>query len=272
MPKIALILEYDGSSFHGWQFQPDMRSVQEEVHKTLEILLREKIHCVYGSGRTDSGVHARGQVAHFETTVQPDLHALKYSLSAILQGQVAARAAFQVHDDFHAQESALRKCYSYTILHRDVFPVLERGRVWHMGGTLAIDRMREELSKLVGVHDFTSVRAVSCQAANPVRRIDAVRLHLDREYIKVSVVGNGFLKNMVRIIVGTLVEFGQGKLSDGFEKILESRNRDAAGVTAPPQGLCLEWVQYPKRFAIPMPKVGSGILEADDCPQNLSDA
>ena len=250
--KVALILEYDGSGFHGWQHQPDYRTVQHELHKTIEILLRHPIRYVQGSGRTDTGVHARGQVAHFETEVIPDLHAFKYSISAILRGEVAARAAMQVPDHFHAQTSAISKCYVYTLLRRDVFPVLEKGRVWHVRGNLDIDRFTHEAQALVGEHDFTSLRALSCEAKSPVRRVESVKVQVSDEHVRLAIVGQGFLKNMVRIITGTLVDMAQGKITRSMAEVIAAKSRDAAGLTAPPQGLCLQWVRYPAEFNVPI--------------------
>lgn len=244
MPNVRLVIEYDGSGFHGWQKQPGVRTIQDELEKIIRLVLREDIPYVMASGRTDAGVHARGQVVNFKTAQVPDLRRLGYSISSILKGEVSVVRADFVPDEFHSCRSTKRKEYRYTILHRDAPAVLDRRFVWHVGGRLDVDRMRDEASSLVGEWDFTSMRASGCESPSAVKRILESELLTDGDYLIYRVVGEGFLKQMVRIIVGTLVEMGRGDITAAMGEILASRDRRSAGLTAPAQGLCLEWVEY----------------------------
>jgi len=246
VPNILLVLEYNGSRFNGWQKQPrGTRTIQEELHKALERIVREKIRVVHVSGRTDAGVHARAQVANFEVSKVPDLRRLAHSVSSFLRGEVAVLRAFEVPESFHAGDSALRKCYAYTILHRDTPAVLDWGRVWHLHGRLDLDLMQREAAVLLGVHDFSSFRSSDCSRKTSVREIYRSEVVREGEYLKYYVVGSGFLKQMVRNLVGTLVDRARGRLTRSMAEILELRDRRMAGVAAPACGLCLEWVEYP---------------------------
>ncbi len=249
MPNIRLDIEYEGQAFHGWQVQPGMKTVQGELHKALELVLREKIPVVHSSGRTDAGVHARRQVVHFSVHQVPDFYLLMHSISSILRGEVGILAARVVPDDFHSRGSAVCKQYSYQILHRIAPPTFDRGKVWHLGGQLDIERMQLEAQALVGKFDFTSFRAGDCGARSPEKTILESELTYQNDLLTYRVVGSGFLKNMVRIIVGTLVDFGRGKYPEtSMAQIIAAKDRVAAGQTAPPYGLFLDWVKYPERF------------------------
>lgn len=244
MPTIRLIVEYDGSCFHGWQMQEGLITVQSELHRVLELVLREKISVVHASGRTDAGVHARGQVVTFVVSKVPDLHRLTHSVSSILKGALSVTDAAVVPDTFHPRRSAKKKQYSYTILHRKAPAVLDKGYVWHITADLDYEKMAEAASCLVGTHDFTSLRAAQCQANSPVKTILESELCLSRDYVVYRVVGKGFLQHMVRIIVGTLVDIGRGRLHSSMPEILAAKDRRVGGVTAPPFGLMLDWVEY----------------------------
>ncbi len=245
MPNIKLILEYDGSFFHGWQEQPGVRTIQRTLHDTLETILRLPIRAIIASGRTDAGVHARGQVVNFHVPEAPDLRRLAYAVSSLLKGQLAVLSAEIVPDDFHAQRSAITKQYRYRMLLRSVPPVLDYSRVWHLGPKLDISRMQAAAAELVGTHDFTSVRAGDCTSNSPIKTITESSLEFQDGELVYRVIGNGFLKHMVRNIVGTLVWLGQGKLSFGsMAKLLALKDRTRAGMTAPAFALCLDWVKY----------------------------
>lgn len=245
MPNIKLIIEYDGSRFSGWQFQPGRRTIQDELTKALSIVLHEKILMVHASGRTDAGVHARAQVVSFRTEKTPDLKVLPYSVSSILKGEVAVISAEIVPDDFHPRRSATKKQYKYVILNRPAPPTYEEGSVLHVGGKLDLDRMQKEAALLVGEHDFKSFQGNYCQAVNSIKTIYESYFDVSMPYIVYKIVGSGFLKQMVRNIVGTLIQMGQGRFRDvDMSKILEMKDRRVAGVTAQPQGLFLDWVEY----------------------------
>jgi tRNA pseudouridine38-40 synthase len=251
MPNIKLIIEYDGSRFHGWQIQPGVRTVQEELTKVVSMVLREPIRIIHASGRTDAGVHARGQVVSFKSQNAPDLLRLSHAVSSILKGDLAVRSAEIVPDSFHARGSAKSKQYSYFIHNSPTPPVLLYGRVWHVTRPLPLNLLQEESRAFIGEHDFTSVRAADCQGRSPVKTIHELEIkEVMEDLIQIRVVGSGFLKQMVRIIVGTLVDIGKGRIpNDGsshsiVEQVLAKKTRLAAGITAPPQGLCLDFVTY----------------------------
>ena len=243
MPNVRLVVEYNGSEFHGWQKQPRLRTIQGELQSVLQTVLREEIPYVNASGRTDAGVHAQGQVVNFPCQSVPDLHRLKHSISNIMKGELSVVRAEVVSDQFHATRDARRKQYSYTILHRDAPAVLDAGRVWHVAGPLNIEAMREAVGVLVGTHDFSSFQAAGCNSRSSVKEIFESEFTFDDPYLVYRVIGSGFLKQMVRTIVGTAVEIGKGTLGS-MQAILEARDRTRAGITAPAHGLCLDWVDY----------------------------
>jgi len=245
MPTIKLTVEYDGSGFSGWQVQPGHRTIQGELQRVLEQILRENIPVITASGRTDAGVHARAQAVCFKCEQIPDFYKLINSVSNILKGELSILKAEIVADDFHPTFHVKEKQYSYHILHRQAPPVHDRGKVWHVSSKLDIERMRKEAKSLEGIHDFTSLRAGDCQGKTPVKEILKSEITLDGEYVIYTVVGKGFLKQMVRIIVGTLVQIGRGWFGEQtLLEIIDLKDRRKAGVTAPPHGLFLDWVKY----------------------------
>lgn len=247
MPNIKLVIEYDGSHFHGWQEQPGQKTVQSELHRAVELVLHEKIRCLHASGRTDAGVHAKGQVVNFACEQTPDLRRLHYALSSVLRGEVAVLSAEIVPDSFHALRDATSKQYSYTILHRPAPAVLTRGRSWHVYGPLDIEKMQHAAAVLLGEHDFSSFRGTGCEARNPVKTLFESELSLQGDFLVYRVVGSGFMKHMVRNIVGTLVALGENQLKIGsIEALLAAKDRRLAGMTAPAYALCLDWVRYEK--------------------------
>jgi len=244
MPNLRLVLEYDGRGFHGWQAQPGVRTVQVELQKVLETITREKELRVIAAGRTDAGVHARGQVAHVSLEREIDLNRLQVSISSIFKNELAVRY-LDWAEGFHSQFDALAKQYTYTIYNSRVPPVFDYGRVWHLARELDIQLMQSQARELIGEHDFSSFRATGCCARNPVREILESEVTYEAPYLRYRVVGRGFLKQMVRNIVGTLIDLNAGKLKhSGIGSVLEAKDRRAAGVTAQPYGLCLDWVQY----------------------------
>lgn len=240
-----MVIEYDGSRFHGWQRQPELRTVQGELERVLRTVLRENIEVVHSAGRTDAGVHARGQVVNFFVENEPDLNRLKLSVSSLLRGEVSVLRADFVPQDFHARRSAVCKQYSYHILNRKCPPALDKGRVWHVPVDLNIARMKEEALHFIGTHDFSSFRDADCTQPSPVKTILESEVATDGEYIFFRVAGEGFLKQMVRIMAGTLVARARPGVRIGtIPEIIAARHRRAAAMSAPAHGLYMDWVRY----------------------------
>ena len=246
--KVRLVVEYNGENFCGWQKQPELRSVQEELYKSLEIVISEgSVHSVLASGRTDAGVHARRQVVTFCAKLgDTKLDKIARGVSSIMKNELSVLAIDIVGEDFHPVRDSIRKQYTYHIYNLGVPPVLSYKKVLHVPKRLNVDLMRSEAECLVGEHDFSSFRGSRCASKIPVRTIESVVIddtHLP--LVTISICGKGFLKQMVRNIAGTLIEFGLGKREDdSCKKILSDRSRSRAGVTAQPQGLFLDWVEY----------------------------
>ena len=247
MPRYKIVVEYDGGAYVGWQRQANGLSVQEALECALAKLSGEKT-TVQGAGRTDAGVHALGQVAHFDLAKKWPAGKLRDGLNFYLRpGRISILCAKGVGDDFHARFSARKRFYLYRILNRRSPPALLRSAVWHVGVPLDEKLMHKAAQALVGRHDFTTFRAAKCQAASPVRTLDAIEvLRIDDEiHIKVS--ARSFLHNQVRSITGSLKQVGQGRWSvDHMQKALTDCNRTSCGPVAPPQGLYLCSVQYPQ--------------------------
>ena len=242
--QIKLTLEYDGSRFSGWQVQPNGLSVQEVVEASLFQLLGEKVR-VISSGRTDAGVHALGMVASFRTDRNLPLQAYREGLNRILPEDVVVRQSEFVSDEFHPRFGSKGKWYRYTLALNPVRTVLNRHYCWTIKKTLDLEAMRAAALLLVGRHDFAAFRASNCSAKTTVREIYSLDIIRNDTVVFIDVRGSGFLKFMVRILVGTLVEVGLGKrpVSD-MERLLAEGCREDSGKTAPPQGLCLMAVWY----------------------------
>lgn len=244
MPNTALTLEYNGSAFHGWQKQPELKTVQSELERVLTLILREPVS-LHASGRTDAGVHARGQVVSFKTEKAVDLYRLAQSVNGLLKPDLAVVATKKVSENFSAGRDAEYKQYSYKILRRKALPVLDNGFVWHVPGNLDLARMQIEAKALIGEYDFSSFRASDCCAKSPVKTIYESEVIEEGPYLIYRVIGSGFLKQMVRNIAGTLVNIAQGRLNNvTVQEIISAKDRKLAGVTAPACGLYLDWVYY----------------------------
>ena len=245
MRHIRLVVEYDGTQLCGWQRQANGPTVQGHLEEALGKLLAHEA-AVTGASRTDAGVHARGQVASFRTARTIPLHGIRRGLNSLLPRQIAVRDAAEVPDDFHPRFSATGKHYRYTILARPDRSPRWRDRAWHHPEPLSIEAMAAAAAPLLGEHDFAAFRAAGCTAATTTRRLDAIELSApDPERLVLDVRGNAFLRNMVRILVGTLAEVGAGRRHPGqVAEILASRDRTRAGITAPPHGLELMEVRY----------------------------
>lgn len=249
-----IVIEYDGAPFAGWQRQePGTPTVQGALEAALTAFCQRAIP-VHGAGRTDAGVHAAGQVAHFDLDygARPlDGATLARALNAHLRpAPVAVTRVEPVSRDFHARFSASSKTYRYRILARPAPPALEAGRVWHLRGALDLGAMRAGAAYLVGHHDFTSFRCVHCQARNPVRTLGALEIDTEGQEVVLTARGRSFLHHQVRIIAGTLAKVGQGGWTPGdVAAALAARDRVRAGPTAPPQGLLLERIEYNPVFS-----------------------
>ena len=246
LTTIKLTLEYNGAGFSGWQEQPGLRTIQGELTRVLSTILRTPALSVTSSGRTDTGVHARAQVVTFQTTADcSNLDRLAHSITSLLKGEVSVLEARVMPDDFNARFSKHIKQYSYRIYTRRSPPILDKDFVWHESRCKDLNSMKTAATSLIGQHDFTSLRSSDCTAKNPIRTIlESELIELENELVY-RVVAPGFLKQMVRNIVGTLVGIGMHRLGGRtMPEILMSKDRRKAGMTAPAQGLRLDWVKY----------------------------
>jgi tRNA pseudouridine38-40 synthase len=244
MPTVRLVLEYDGSRYAGWQRQPDQPTIQEAVETALFQLTQEALS-VIGAGRTDSGVHAFGQVASFRIERQWTARDWLRGLNARLPEDIAVRSAAIVPDDFHARYAARGKLYEYRILNRGERPALDRAYLWHIHKPLNETAMQRAASHLVGAHDFSSFEGTLTDNEDPVCDLRQLSLEKQGDIITIHAYADRFLKHMVRAIVGTLVEVGHGKRTpESLATILAAKDRTAAGRTAPPHGLFLVRVDY----------------------------
>ncbi|MGB0721070.1 MAG: tRNA pseudouridine(38-40) synthase TruA [Gammaproteobacteria bacterium] len=250
--RIALGVEYDGSCFHGWQVQEGVPSVQGALEQALAVVNDAPVtlHC---AGRTDAGVHALGQVAHFDTLADRSPRSWVLGANVNLPPGVSVNWAMPVDDDFHARFGGRRRAYRYVILNRWTRPGLLNSRVSWERNPLDVDAMREAAPSLLGEHDFSAFRAAACQARNPVRTVHRLELRRQGDFVVMDVEANAFLHHMVRNIAGSLMAVGKGdRRREWIAEVLASRDRRRAGVTAPPGGLYFMWVRYEQRFAIPV--------------------
>jgi tRNA pseudouridine38-40 synthase len=242
--RIALALQYDGTRFNGWQVQENGRTVQGELERALEILLRRKAR-VAASGRTDTGVHALGQVAHFECDDAIGLQRLCIALNGILDRDVSVLNAYRVPPGFHARFSAVRREYIFLIYNNSQRSPFARDRAMWVREPLDLDYLRKASSHLVGEKDFMSFCKKTSSDVNTVRRIDEIELTRSGDLVRLRILGNAFLHNMIRIIVGTLLEMHRGGVDPShMGEILRRKDRDSGGVTVPPWGLYLNRVFY----------------------------
>jgi len=243
-----LVVEYDGTTLCGWQRQLNGPTVQGHLEDALATLLTHPAS-VTGASRTDAGVHARGQVATFRTERTIPLHGIRRGLNSMLPDAIAIREATEVPEDFHPRHSASGKHYRYTILVRPDRSPLWRERAWHQPDPLDRDAMVAAAAVLTGEHDFAAFRAAGCAAKTTVRKLESITLSTpEPDLLVVDVRGNAFLRNMVRILVGTLVDVGSGRLDRAqVSEILASKDRVRAGITAPAHGLELVEVRYDGR-------------------------
>jgi tRNA pseudouridine38-40 synthase len=245
MPRYKLTVEYDGRPFAGWQIQVNQLTVQGLLTSAIEALSIDKT-LVKGDGRTDAGVHARGQVAHVDLSKDWETDTIRDALNAHLRPHpVAILSAERVADDFSARTSAIRRHYLYRVINRRADLTIEAGRAWRVPRPLDASAMHAAAQRLIGKHDFTTFRSTECQAKSPVKTLDVLRVERTGEEVYVTSTARSFLHNQVRSMVGSLVQVGEGKWSpDDLAKVLEARDRTACGPVAPPDGLYLMKVDY----------------------------
>ena len=250
--KYALLIEYNGNGLVGWQKQDEGISVQGSLQKAAKSIFNENFE-IQGSGRTDAGVHALGQVAHIYL---PKNHKLTskhpfYIISAfnalLKDTKIRVVSAKQVKSEFNARFSAVKRFYKYRILCRAAPPGLDKGKVWHIRQKLDLKLMEEGIKHILGQHDFTSFRTIKCQAKSPIRTLDEITFANEGDEVIIRVKAKSFLHSQVRIIVGTIVKIGDKTWDpEQIKKILHAKDRSLAGPTAPADGLYLEKVDYPK--------------------------
>jgi tRNA pseudouridine38-40 synthase len=251
--RIAIGIEYDGTAYNGWQRQRTGLGVQACLENAISGVADERIE-VTCAGRTDTGVHASGQVGHFDTKSDRSERGWLLGANSNLPDDINVTWVKPVADDFHARFSATARSYKYVILNRLVRSALYRRRAWWVHHALDHERMHEAAQVLLGEHDFSSFRAAGCQASGPVREVQSIAVRRDGDRVILEVTANAFLQHMVRNITGTLVAIGSGEEEiDWIKAVLEQRDRTRGGVAAPPHGLTLVRVDYPDEFAIPPP-------------------
>ena len=248
--RIVCRVEYNGAGFYGWQRQPHARSVQADIEAALSRVANQPVQVVC-AGRTDSGVHATGQIIHFDSPVERSERSWMLGANANLPDDARLLWARTVDDDFHARFSAQERSYRYIILNREVrSALLHRQVTWHYQ-PLEVSRMQEGARYLLGEHDFSSFRALACQAHSPVRTIHRLDVTRSGDYLYLDVVANAFLHHMVRNIAGVLMAVGHGAQKPGWvQEILDRRDRTQGGVTAPADGLYLVGVRYPEHYGL----------------------
>ncbi|UCE59181.1 MAG: tRNA pseudouridine(38-40) synthase TruA [Phycisphaerales bacterium] len=273
MPKtVYLLIAYDGTDFHGWQRQPGLRTVQGVLEDSIQRVVRHPIELI-GSGRTDAGVHAAGQVASFSTSSSAPGDKLRHAIGSRLSDDLAVLDSREVHPDFHATKSALSKLYRYRIHHAKTRPVahLTQRYAYHCWKNLDLDRMRQASRHFIGEMDFLAMASRGKPRETTVRTVLGCDIERHIDEVRIDVHGTGFLYNQVRNMVGTLLEVGLGRWEPDYViEILQSRDRSNAGRTMPACGLCLQWVRYPAAlFVAPQRRSDDNLSqEPQSLPQN----
>lgn len=244
--NIKLVLEYDGSAYHGWQRQDNAVTVQEVLEKNIRIIVNDESVYVLGSGRTDAGVHALNQVCNFRTHSGIDPESMRNGLNSMLPDDVFIKKLEDVPFDFHSRYNVKSKVYEYRVWNKKESEIFLRNYQWHVRGTLHIENMRMCMAMLTGEHDFSSFRSSGSSNLNPVRKMLRAEISEPEEGRLVFLLeAEGFLRHMVRNIVGTVMEVGRGSMTpEEFCRVFQARDRCKAGLNAPPQGLFLMNVKY----------------------------
>ncbi|MFA5537240.1 MAG: tRNA pseudouridine(38-40) synthase TruA [Bacillota bacterium] len=246
--RIKLLLSYDGTNYAGWQIQtgqPHVKTIQGQLERALTVITKGKLIRVYGAGRTDSGVHARGQVCHFDFPGLIPIDRFPTAINSILPRDIRCHLAEEVDEDFHAQHSAKYKTYSYSINQSYIADVFLRNYYHHEPYPLRLKAMKEAGRLLVGRMDFKGFSATGSSQEDFIRTVTELTIEQTGDKVLIKVTGDGFLYNMVRIMAGTLIAIGRGKMmTEAIEKILQTKDRAYAGPTAAAKGLCLERIIY----------------------------
>lgn len=259
--RFALGIEYDGKQFHGWQVQPGLRTVQDELQKALSKVADRDIR-VFCAGRTDTGVHASGQVVHFDVDVERNMRAWTMGVNSNLPKDACVRWVKPVDDDFHARYSAEQRRYRYLIFNHPHRPSLFQGNITWQYRPLDERLMRKAAQHFIGKHDFTSFRSVSCQAKTAIRTIKKLSVSRRGDLIIIDICANAFLHHMVRNIAGSLIAVGNERHNiDWIKTVLQAKDRCAAAETAPAYGLYLVEVNYPKKYGLPRSDAGPLFLK-----------
>lgn len=246
MRRIKLTVAYDGTDYCGWQIQPNGITVEAVLNRALSRLTREELR-VIGASRTDAGVHARGNIAVFDTASAIPAKRFAYAVNPLLPEDIVVVNSEEVPETWHPRYQNSVKTYEYHILNREMPDPLRRKYTWHVSFPLDIDKMRTAAAYLKGGHDFQSFCSIHTEAKTTVRTVYSLNIEQEGEEIIIRISGNGFLYNMVRIIAGTLVEVGRGfRTPESVRDMLKDCNREKAGATAPPQGLVLAGIRYGK--------------------------
>ena len=243
--RYKLTIEYDGTNYKGWQRQEDLPTIQGAIEEAVFQFCQVRSE-VYGSGRTDAGVHALGQVAHVDLPKEYPIRTILMALNFYLKDEsVVIKSLEKILDEFHARFDAKKRHYVYRVLNRSVRSALDRNRVWWVPQKLDILAMENGVKHLIGKHDFSSFRGGSCQAKSPIRTLEKIEIKREGDEVIFTVSAISFLHHQVRNLVGSLVEVGQGKhSSDWIKETLESCDRTKAGTSAPACGLYFERVEY----------------------------
>jgi tRNA pseudouridine38-40 synthase len=252
--RIALGIEYDGTAYNGWQRQKTGLGVQQRVEEALRIVANHNVE-ITCAGRTDTGVHASGQVVHFDTPSTRDDRGWLLGINSNLPDDISITWARQVDDEFHARFAATGRNYRYRILNRLERSALHRHRAWWIYQPLDAEKMHAAAQDLVGEHDFSTFRAAGCRANTPHRNITQLSIERSGDWITLKVSANAFLQHMVRNMAGTLASVGEGvQPVSWIKEVLERQDRKQGGIAAPPHGLTLVSVDYPDDAGIPGPR------------------
>lgn len=244
MRNIKLTLEYDGTNYLGWQRQKVGITLQETLEEAIKLLTKEEIE-VTGSSRTDAGVHAKGFVANFKTSSKIPSEKFREAINHKLPDDIVILKSEEVEEEFHSRYNAIGKTYSYSILNREVPSAIDRNYLYHVKRKLDLESMKEACQYFIGTHDFSAFKTSGSSVKTTVRTITELYIEENSDIIKIYVTGDGFLYNMVRIIVGTLIMVGSNKIKPlEIKDIIASKEREKAGICVPARGLVLEKVYY----------------------------
>ena len=244
MRNIKLTIEYDGKEYNGWQKQPNKLNIQGEIERAIQNITGKQVELI-GSGRTDAGVHAFGQVANFKIDSDFPIEKMAIAINSQLKKSIRIKKTEEVSPEFHSRYNCHSKTYQYVIDNSEQGSAIYRCLSYHVPQELDVEKMQKAVTYFVGEHDFSSFKSSGTSSKSSVRIIYDANVEKDGERVKISLTGNGFLYNMVRIISGTLVEVGLNNIEpEDIPKIIEAKNRQMAGKTLPPQGLFLMKVEY----------------------------